>query len=99
MTAIQQQVPAGALSRVSAFDTVTAFALGPIAFAVAGPVAEAVGAGSVLGFGAAWSAVSSAAVLALPAIWARAGGSPRHRPPALLHDHGTFAAHTTKNVP
>ena len=35
-----------------------------------GVVAEAVGAGSVLGFGAAWSAVSSAAVLALPPIWA-----------------------------
>jgi hypothetical protein len=68
-TAIQQQVPAGALSRVSAFQTVTAFAFGPFAFAAAGPVAAAVGAGTVLGFGAAWSAVSTAAVLAVPAIW------------------------------
>ena len=69
-TAIQQQVPTGALSRVSAFQTVTAFAFGPIAFAAAGPVAAAVCAGTVLGFGAAWSAVSTAAVLAVPAIWA-----------------------------
>jgi MFS family permease len=75
-TAIQQQVPAEALSRVSAFDTVTAFAFGPVAFAAAGPVAEAVGVGTVLGFAAAWSAVSSAVVLALPAIWAV-----RWRPP------------------
>jgi hypothetical protein len=69
-TAIQQQVPAGALSRVSAFQTVTAFAFGPLAFAAAGPVAGVVGPGAVLGFGAAWSALSSAAVLAAPAIWA-----------------------------
>jgi MFS family permease len=69
-TAIQQHVPAEALSRVSAFDTVTAFAFGPMAFAAAGPVAAAIGAGTVLGVGAAWSTVSSAVVLALPAIWA-----------------------------
>jgi hypothetical protein len=49
---------------------VTAFAFGPLAFAAAGPVAGVVGPGAVLGFGAAWSALSSAAVLAAPAIWA-----------------------------
>jgi hypothetical protein len=68
-TAIQQQVPAGALSRVSAFEMVIAFAFGPLAFAAAGPAAAAVGARAVLGFGAAWSVLGSAAVLALPAIW------------------------------
>jgi hypothetical protein len=69
-TATQQQVPPTALSRVSAFQTVTAFAFGPLAFAAAGPVAGAVGPGAVLGFGAAWSVLNSAAVLAAPAIWA-----------------------------
>ncbi len=64
----QQQLPAGALARVSAFQTVTAFAFGPLAFAAAGPVAAVLGAPAVLGFGAAWSAVSSAVVLAVPAV-------------------------------
>jgi predicted MFS family arabinose efflux permease len=79
-TAIQQQVPAAALSRVSAFQTVTAFAFGPLAFAVAGPVAAAVGPGTVLGFGAAWSLLSSAAVLAAPAIWAITWSAPAPPP-------------------
>ena len=64
----QQQLPAGVLARVSAFQTVTAFALGPLAFAAAGPVAAVLGAGTVLGFGAAWSTLSCAVVLALPAV-------------------------------
>jgi hypothetical protein len=46
MNALQQQVPAGALGRVSALQTTAAFAFGPLA----------------------WSAVSSAVVLALPAV-------------------------------
>ena len=64
----QQQLPAGVLARVSAFQTVTAFAFGPLAFAAAGPVAAVLGAGTVLGFGAAWSTLSCAVVLALPAV-------------------------------
>lgn len=64
----QQLLPAGVLARVSAFQTVTAFALGPLAFAAAGPVAAVLGARAVLGFGAAWSALSCAVVLALPAV-------------------------------
>jgi hypothetical protein len=64
----QQQLPAGVLARVSAFQTVTVFAFGPLAFAAAGPVAAVLGAGTVLGFGAAWSTLSCAVVLALPAV-------------------------------
>ena len=64
----QQQLPPGVLARVSAFQTVTAFAFGPLAFAAAGPVAAVLGAGAVLGFGAAWSTLSCAVVLALPAV-------------------------------
>ena len=40
----QQQLPAGVLARVSAFQTVMAFAFGPLAFAAAGPVAAVLGA-------------------------------------------------------
>jgi predicted MFS family arabinose efflux permease len=80
-TATQQHVPAAALSRVSAFQTVTAFAFGPVAFAAAGPVAAALGAGTVLGFGAAWSVMSSAVVLTLPAIWAVTSRVPKDRFP------------------
>jgi hypothetical protein len=75
----QQQLPAGVLARVSAFQTVTAFSLGPLAFAAAGPVAALLGARAVLGFGAAWSTVSCAVVLVLPAI--RAVSAPPPRPP------------------
>lgn len=67
-TVIQQQVPEDALARVGAFEMVGAFAFGPIAFAAAGPVAAAVGARTLLGFGAAWAAAGSLVVLAIPAI-------------------------------
>jgi hypothetical protein len=67
-TVTQQRVPAQALSRVGAFNTVGAFALGPIAFVAAGPVAAAVGARAVLGFGAAWAAFGSLAILAVPSV-------------------------------
>ena len=67
-TVTQQQVPARALSRVAAFNLVGAFAFGPVAFAAAGPVAAALGARAVLGFGAAWAAFGTLAVLAVPSV-------------------------------
>jgi MFS family permease len=67
-TVTQQRVPASALARVGAFNMVGALAFGPVAFAAAGPVASAVGARAVLGFGAAWAALGSAVVLAVPAV-------------------------------
>jgi MFS family permease len=67
-TVTQQRVPAQALSRVAAFNMVGAFAFGPVVFAAAGPVAAALGARAVLGFGAAWAAFGPLAVLALPYV-------------------------------
>jgi Major Facilitator Superfamily len=67
-TVTQQRVPAAALSRVGAFNTVGAFALGPVAFVAAGPVAAAVGARAVLGFGAAWATFGTLVVLSVPSI-------------------------------
>jgi MFS family permease len=83
----QQQLPAGVLARVTAFQGVTAFAFGPLAFAAAGPVAAVLGARTVLGFGAVWSTLSCAVVLALPAVRAvtvpppaRTGGAAEETP-------------------
>lgn len=67
-TAEQQQLPAGALARVTAFQTVTAFAFGPVAFAAAGPAAAWFGAAHVLGFGAVWCVLTAALVLAVPSV-------------------------------
>jgi MFS family permease len=67
-TVTQQRVPAQALSRVGSFNMVGAYAFGPAAFTAAGPVAAALGARAVLGFGAAWAAVSTLAVLAAPGV-------------------------------
>jgi hypothetical protein len=67
-TVTQQRIPAQALSRVSAFTMVGAFAFGPVAFAAAGAVAAVVGARAVLGFGAAWAAFGTLAVFAVPSV-------------------------------
>jgi MFS family permease len=67
-TVTQQRLPAGVLSRVGSFNMVGAYALGPLAFIAAGPVAAAVGARAVLGFGAAWAVFGTLAVLAAPSI-------------------------------
>jgi MFS family permease len=64
----QQRLPAGVLSRVGSFNMVGAYAFGPLAFIAAGPVAAAVGARAVLGFGAAWAVFGTLAVLAAPSI-------------------------------
>jgi hypothetical protein len=67
-TVTQQRIPAQALSRVSAFNMVSAFGFGPVAFAAAGSVAAVVGAGAVLGFGAAWAAFGTIVVFTVPSV-------------------------------
>ena len=67
-TVTQQRLPADILSRVGSFNLVGAFAFGPLAFIAAGPVAAALGARTVLGFGAAWAVFGTLAVLAAPSI-------------------------------
>jgi len=66
LTAMQQQVPAESLARVSSFVTFGAFGLGAAGLALAGPVAQMAGITRVLAAGAAWAVLSSAVVLALP---------------------------------
>jgi MFS family permease len=52
-TALAQHIPPGALSRVSAWDWMGSLALLPLGYALAGPLASAVGARTVLGVGSA----------------------------------------------
>ncbi|HSZ13706.1 MAG TPA: MFS transporter [Solirubrobacteraceae bacterium] len=53
-TALAQHIPAHALSRVSAYDWMGSLALLPLGYFVAGPLAEALGARTVLGAGSAF---------------------------------------------
>ena len=63
-TALARHIPPHALSRVSAYDWMGSLALLPLGFAVAGPLAGAFGARTVLGFGAAAALVMIALALA-----------------------------------
>ena len=56
-TALARHIPAGALSRVSAWDWMGSLALLPLGFLLAGPLAASVGARTVLGVGSAIGAV------------------------------------------
>lgn len=67
-TTLQQQVPADRVSRASSFATFGAFGPGTAGLALAGPVAALAGPAPVLGIGAAWAVLSTATVLALPAV-------------------------------
>jgi hypothetical protein len=65
---MQLRVPAEMLARVTAFDLTGSYALGSVGFVVIGPIAAVVGPARMLGFAAAWTAVSSTVVLSLRAI-------------------------------
>lgn len=62
-TALVRHIPPHALSRVSAYDWMGSLALLPVGFAVAGPLAAALGARTVLGVGAAVAFVMLALAL------------------------------------
>ncbi|HVB46537.1 MAG TPA: MFS transporter [Streptosporangiaceae bacterium] len=64
----QQQVPGQMLARLNAITLTGAYALGSAGWAVIGPLAGVVGPVPLLAFAAAYGTVSSAVVLALPAI-------------------------------
>ncbi len=65
---MQQRVAPELLGRTTAFALTGAYALGSLGYAVIGPVAGLIGPARLLGFAAAYATVSSAAVLATPAI-------------------------------
>jgi predicted MFS family arabinose efflux permease len=62
-TAIQRTIAPAKLSRVSAYNWVAAMAFLPAGYAIAGPVASAIGISTTLWIGAAWLVISLLAVL------------------------------------
>jgi hypothetical protein len=67
-TVMQLQVAPELLGRTTAFALTGSYGLGSLGYAVIGSVASLVGAGQVLGFAAAYATVSTAVVLATPAV-------------------------------
>jgi MFS family permease len=67
-TTLQQHVPEDKLSRVSAYDWMGSLVLMPLGFAIAGPVAEAIGVETTLWAAASWTLLSTAAILLVPGV-------------------------------
>jgi hypothetical protein len=67
-TALQESIPASALSRVSSFDFMGSTALRPIGYALAGPAATAFGAKEVLLAAVLLYALTDVATISLPSI-------------------------------
>jgi MFS family permease len=67
-TTMQQEIPAGMLSRLSAYDAVGSNALAPVGTAVAGPAAGVFGAPAVLAAGAVLIVALTAGVLLVPEV-------------------------------
>ena len=67
-TGVQRAIEPEKLSRVSAYSWMCAMVFLPLGYALAGPIADAVGMGSYLVFGAVWIVVTTAAVVAVPAV-------------------------------
>jgi predicted MFS family arabinose efflux permease len=68
-TALAQRIPPNALSRVSSYDWMGSFALLPVGYLLAGPIAEAIGPSEVLIVGGAFGAAIAALGFAIPDVW------------------------------
>ncbi len=67
-TALHTHVAPEALSRVSAYDILGSIALAPLGEAVAGPLVEALGAGTTLAWGVGFIVVPTLLVLTVPEV-------------------------------
>jgi hypothetical protein len=67
-TALQREIPAAELSRVSSWDHLGTYAFMPVGLAIVGPVAVALGTATTLYGAAALVVALTAAVLAVPAV-------------------------------
>jgi MFS family permease len=68
-TALAEHIPPHLLSRVGAYDWLGSYALVPVAYLLAGPLGESLGAPEVLLAGAAAGTLVELAVLSVPAVW------------------------------
>jgi hypothetical protein len=78
ITAMQQQIPAALLSRVSAYDILGSIGLSPVGTILAGPLAIAIGVTAVLAGGGGIIVASTLALLCVPEV----RRLPRHAPAA-----------------
>jgi predicted MFS family arabinose efflux permease len=67
-TALQRTIAPEKLSRVSSFDWLIAMSVLPLGYAIAGPVADAIGASTYLWIGAIWIVVSAVGVGFVPSV-------------------------------
>jgi predicted MFS family arabinose efflux permease len=67
-TCLQRRIEPGKLARVSAYNWMGAMAFLPAGYALAGPVAEAIGISATLWIGAAWIVVSTLATFSVPSV-------------------------------
>jgi predicted MFS family arabinose efflux permease len=67
-TGVQRAIAPDKLSRVSAYSWMCAMVFLPLGYALAGPIAAAVGMSAYLVFGAVWSVVTTAVVFSVPAV-------------------------------
>lgn len=67
-TTMQQEIPPGMLSRLSAYDALGSMALAPVGTAVAGPIASIFGTSTVLTTGGGLIVLLAAAVLLAPEV-------------------------------
>jgi MFS family permease len=67
-TTLQEHVPAAALARVASFERMSVYAPTPLGMAMAGPIAAAIGVSTTLWVSAAWMAVSTVFLLAIPSV-------------------------------
>jgi hypothetical protein len=67
-TALQRQIAPEKLSRVASFDWLVAMSVLPLGYAIAGPVASAIGISTFLWIGAIWVVVSALGVALVPSV-------------------------------
>lgn len=81
-TTTQQRIAPQMLARVTAFTLTGAYALGSMGYAVIGPLASLIGPSRLLLFGAGYATLSSALVLASPAVRSIRWQDPQATPPS-----------------
>jgi predicted MFS family arabinose efflux permease len=67
-TGVQHEIAPDKLSRVSAYSWMSAMVFLPLGYALAGPIADAVGMSAYLVFGAVWIVVTTLVVFSVPAV-------------------------------
>lgn len=75
-TALAEHIPPHLLSRVGSFDWLGSMALVPVAYLVAGPLGESLGASEVLLAGALAGTLVELCVLLVPGVWSLKSGTP-----------------------